>query len=344
MTENEQSLDEQFAFCENVVESLLKDQLGDSKNPQRNEKLRNCIENLQSLSKTIELLSLFSTNDQIEELPTSSIRYLLVPAYMGYVLQEVQMEIEKRAAYLKASKANYREFLQNLLIYELINFKLPWIDSENSGECNSGIDAPRPTGYEQAVASRQQKVSRLRQIEQMENALAALRIQERRDNDEAAKRELLILLLRLWSIRAIKELDMIEEELKMLEQFEAMRNSQSTSGPPSTSSPKAEPVVKLKPFIIARNEQQKAVFGLGYPSVPTVTVDEWFDQMQKSGGFGKASGKRKNKPYTIEGGRKHSSDEGDDDGDDETKRQAKIRMDEWKDINPRGSGNTYNKG
>jgi hypothetical protein len=59
---------------------------------------------LQSLSKTIELLSLFSTNDQIEELQTSSIRYLLVPAYMGYVLQEVQMEIEKRAAYLKASK------------------------------------------------------------------------------------------------------------------------------------------------------------------------------------------------------------------------------------------------
>jgi hypothetical protein len=50
MTENEQSLDEQFAFCENVVESLLKDQLGDSKNPQRN-----VIFNLKVLCKWINL-------------------------------------------------------------------------------------------------------------------------------------------------------------------------------------------------------------------------------------------------------------------------------------------------
>ena len=103
-------------------------------------------------------------------------------------------------------------------------------------------------------------------------------------------------------------------------------------------------MAKLKPFIIARNAQQKQVFGLGYPSIPTVTVDEWFDQMQKSGGFGKASSsgnKGKMDTFTINEVRKDSEDE---DEEDEAKRQAKMRMDEWKDVNPRGWGNTYNKG
>lgn len=68
------------------------------------EKLRYCIEKLQSLNLDIERLSLFSTNDQIEELPTSTIRYLLVPAYLAYVLEEIQVELDKRKVYLTTAK------------------------------------------------------------------------------------------------------------------------------------------------------------------------------------------------------------------------------------------------
>ena len=74
-------------------------------------------------------------------------------------------------------------------------------------------------------------------------------------------------------------------------------------------------------------------------------MDEWFDQMQKSGGFGKASSsenKGKMDTFTINEVRKDSDE--DEDEEDEAKRQAKMRMDEWKDVNPRGWGNTYNKG
>nr|CAD2189881.1 unnamed protein product [Meloidogyne enterolobii] len=328
MIENDEpSLQQQFVFCENIVEDLLHDRLGDSKSQQRNDKLKNCIERLQLMSRTVESLSLFSTNDQVEELPTTSLRYLLVPAYFAYVLQEINVEIGKRPVYLKSAKASYREFLQNLLTYGLINFKLPWI---NGDENTSKIDLKKES-FEDLSAKRQQKISRLRQMEQLENTLEKLRIEERRDDDEAAKREVIFVLLRLWSIRAVKELDTINDELRLLEQASSCITEESTS-----SMAQIEKTAKFTPFILTRTEQQKKVFGLGYPSIPTVSVDEWFDEMKKTGGFGNISS---NKRQIIQSHNDEHSDE-----DDETKRQSKIRMDEWKDINPRGWGNTLNKG
>ncbi|CAK5123151.1 unnamed protein product [Meloidogyne enterolobii] len=328
MIENDEpSLQQQFVFCENIVEDLLHDRLGDSKSQQRNDKLKNCIERLQLMSRTVESLSLFSTNDQVEELPTISLRYLLVPAYFAYVLQEINVEIGKRPVYLKSAKASYREFLQNLLTYGLINFKLPWI---NGDENTSKIELKKES-FEDLSAKRQQKISRLRQMEQLESTLEKLRIEERRDDDDAAKREVIFVLLRLWSIRAIKELDTIDDELRLLEQASSCVAEESTSNMSHVEKP-----AKFTPFILTRTEQQKKVFGLGYPSIPTVSVDEWFDEMKKTGGFGNIGS---NKRQIIESNNDEQSDE-----DDETKRQSKIRMDEWKDINPRGWGNTLNKG
>jgi len=41
----------------------------------------------------------------------------------------------------------------------------------------------------------------------------------------------------------------------------------------------------MRSFIITKNDLQKAVFGLGYPSIPTVTVDEFYKQRVKEGTF-----------------------------------------------------------
>ena len=37
----------------------------------------------------------------------------------------------------------------------------------------------------------------------------------------------------------------------------------------------------LKPFILVKSELQKQVYGAGYPSLPTVTLDEYYDQELK---------------------------------------------------------------
>lgn len=39
----------------------------------------------------------------------------------------------------------------------------------------------------------------------------------------------------------------------------------------------------LKPVIITRDAIQKAVYGAGYPSLPTMTVEEFYDKRVKEG-------------------------------------------------------------
>ena len=34
----------------------------------------------------------------------------------------------------------------------------------------------------------------------------------------------------------------------------------------------------MKPFILVKSELQKRVFGAGYPSLPTMTLDEFYDE------------------------------------------------------------------
>uniref|UniRef100_A0A914IC26 TAP42-like protein n=1 Tax=Globodera rostochiensis TaxID=31243 RepID=A0A914IC26_GLORO len=341
MSQPEQSMDQQFGYCEGVVDDLLKGRLGDSKSSQRNETLKNCMRMLQLLSEAVERLALFSANEEADEIPTNSLRFLLIPAYLASALQEINVEMDKRGAYLRASKKHYREFLESLSLFGLINFRLPWLDEENRPR-DQGEGGGRLIGdsFEEAKARRQRTVSRLQQLEQLEKTLERLKNEKRRNDDEAAQREIIYTLLRLWSVRSVKELDMIEEELKMVEQFE-MRNSHPTtfgdSACTSNDSKSAEPV-RLKPFIIARSEAQKRVFGLGYPSVPTTTVDEWYDQT-----FGNGA-----KPSSFNIGQRKTDDDDDEEEDEEeeteTKRRAQIRRDEWKDMNRRGCGNTYNKG
>lgn len=69
--------------------------------------MKDCIDQLQTLGTAIDRISLFSTNDRVEELPTSSLRYLLVPAYLAYVLQEITVERDRRRAYLNAAKVSH---------------------------------------------------------------------------------------------------------------------------------------------------------------------------------------------------------------------------------------------
>lgn len=60
------------------------------------------------------------------------------------------------------------------------------MDEENQTK-SGGLNAPRSTELEKGISMRQQKITRITQMEQMENALAKLRLEEQRNNDEAAQ-------------------------------------------------------------------------------------------------------------------------------------------------------------
>lgn len=44
---------------------------------------------------------------------------------------------------------------------------------------------------------------------------------------------------------------------------------------------------KMKPMILTRDAAQKEVFGAGYPSLPSMTVNEWYNDMEARNKFAK---------------------------------------------------------
>lgn len=97
--------------------------------------------------------------------------------------------------------------------------------------------------------------------------------------NEDVKREFYLTLIKSYIFQAVDELNSIAMERPMLEMFK----QRSTTFNRAQRSP--GPRGHLKPVIITKDEIQKTVFGLGYPSIPTMTVQEFYDQRVADGVF-----------------------------------------------------------
>lgn len=84
---------------------------------------------------------------------------------------------------------------------------------------------------------------------------------------------------------------------------------------------------------------------LGYPSAPTQTVNEWYDQMVDSGRFpGPSAPMQSNQINKTEEEDDDENIDEDRELDDEEARQKRISKDEYLDSHRRGWGNKYGKG
>ena len=127
----------------------------------------------------------------------------------------------------------------------------------------------------------------------------------------------------------------VSEELPLAAHFLKVRSGQATHTP-------QPPRPSLPPFIIAKSEEQRKVLGLGYPSIPTYSVDQWYDQMQKNGRFGQVE--KLNTVHLDGTTQEDVVEKYEEEDDSEEARQKKIQWDEYKDWHKRGFGNTHNKG
>uniref|UniRef100_A0A0R3S2D0 Phosphorylated adapter RNA export protein n=1 Tax=Elaeophora elaphi TaxID=1147741 RepID=A0A0R3S2D0_9BILA len=132
-------------------------------------------------------------------------------------------------------------------------------------------------------------------------------------------------------MKSIDDIGQIDQERPMAEHMLKIRTGQTEALP-------KQPMNRFAPtpFIIARDKMQKEIFGLGYPSIPTMTVSEWYDDMVKNGRFGAMN----------PGSSESNVDSNDvDKGTREEQERARLqRWDEYKDYHRRGWGNMHNKG
>lgn len=98
-------------------------------------------------------------------------------------------------------------------------------------------------------------------------------------NDET-KREYFVTLLKLYVNESLDELSSIVAERRILEHMKKVGLSKSTSE--NSTKPRVQRK-KLEPIIITRDELQKKVYGAGYPSLPVLTVQEFYEQKIQEG-------------------------------------------------------------
>ncbi|XP_028922919.2 immunoglobulin-binding protein 1 [Ornithorhynchus anatinus] len=286
---------------------------------------------LDQAARMVEQLDLFSRNEELEEVASADLKYLLVPALRG-ALTLKQVVPGQRLEQVQRARAHFADFLKRCQDYQLTAAEPP-------AARPAGPPGARP-GLVAAAAHRRAKIERYKQKKEAESQLAALRgAVDGGRADEEQLRAYYLLHVQKWVGTSLDEIESIDQEAEILRGRDQL--GQQVGGTPGSPTPPP-----MKPFVLTRDAAQAKVFGLGYPSLATMTVNEWYDQHEKWGALpdqgipGTPAGAAEEEERDQERKKEEEEEE-----EEEEKALQKARgWDEWKDTHPRGYGNRQNMG
>uniref|UniRef100_A0A8C6SKA4 Immunoglobulin (CD79A) binding protein 1 n=1 Tax=Neogobius melanostomus TaxID=47308 RepID=A0A8C6SKA4_9GOBI len=299
------------------------------------ERLQRTIRALESASRRVAQLELFSRNEELEEVCTSEIKYLLLPALLG-ALTLKQTSRERRLDTVQTARDYFMDYLQRCKNYNVSQFRMPQSCEESEEERPAaGLGQPNLVAM---AARRQAKIERYRQKKELESQLEAVkRAMDSGTADEDTTRRFYLLQLRRWISLSLEEVESIDQELPILRNMDVLQKSAPAARP---SRP------PMKPFILTRDAVQAQVFGAGYPSLATMTVDQWYSQHQRHGMLPDQGIPRR---VAVEEDRDaaevHEEEkERQVEKDDEESLLKARSWDDYKDTHHRGYGNRHNMG
>lgn len=217
-------------------------------------------------------LSLFSSNETIDDVATSSLEYLLLPAFLGILFTKVTTK--DRLECLEISEIYFKDFLKRAKSYEL-EVSLELDDNSEDEEKEIKVTERQPT-LESMAIDRNKKIAKFKKKKQLESELDEMKKLIKLTKDEEVVRKYHLLTISNWIETCIDELQSLKREKPILIE---MRKSKTAFQKPVVE--KKAPA--FKPFIITRNEVQKKVYGMGYPSVPTMTIDQFINKKLEEG-------------------------------------------------------------
>ncbi|CUM63694.1 uncharacterized protein PRCAT00001278001 [Priceomyces carsonii] len=334
-------------------------------------KLLHLIKEFQLIKLISENLHLFSDNESIDEISTSYIQFLNVDFYLGslYLLSlsdpksgslEDPIDIlEYKEANLNMAKRYFVNFLVLLDGYEILS-------KQQSARIKSFKETYNPTFDEillfdnNPARKRAQKIANHREEKELGSKVKMLDKYYDQGEDDANDsferfdretiREVFLDQVKLFSMKAFECLENLVMELDVLSrrpnnhtpsENNKLKGEKPTDRDDSGYTTRLEslPFQKkgisdliskqgkiLKPFTITLDRQQlkDKVFGTGQ-ILPSMTVDEYLD-------YELANGKMASEP--IESKINEESDY-----EDSEEEREQRRWDDWKDDNPKGSGN-----
>uniref|UniRef100_A0A2K6B962 Immunoglobulin binding protein 1 n=1 Tax=Macaca nemestrina TaxID=9545 RepID=A0A2K6B962_MACNE len=294
---------------------------------------------LDLLEKAAEMLSqldLFSRNADLEEIASTDLKYLLVPAFQGALTMK-QVNPSKRLDHLQRAREHFMNYLTQCHCYHVAEFELPKTEN-NSAENHTANSSMAYPSLVAMASQRQAKIERYKQKKELEHRLSAMKSAvESGQADDERVREYYHLHLQRWIDTSLEEIESIDQEIKILRERDSSREASA-----SNSSLQDRPPVK--PFILMGKVAQAKVFGAGYPSLATMTVSDWYEQHRKYGAL-PDQGIAKATPEEFRKAAQQQEDQEVKEGEnDEQTLHIAREWDDWKDTHPRGYGNRQNMG
>ncbi|XP_068150515.1 immunoglobulin-binding protein 1 [Drosophila tropicalis] len=331
-------------------------------------KVKSAMKQFEEATVIVNQVSMFSANELIDEVSTDSLPFMLLPYFLGKLTTKINNPNSTEV--LDLGEIYFKDHLQRCQEYSLCEGpKVKPTQDEDK------VEKSEQRELMEAAYNRNDKIAQYRKMKEIDEYMKKVQaaVKDKTADDEV-KREFFLKYLdksiidakqELESLRTMKEL--AKMRLARLAGGENLPNAiESFGGGPSTSqkqghshhhhhhhygkqSTQPKP---LQPFIITRNAQQKAVFGLGYPSLPIMTVDEFYQQRVDEGIFPDEEKVAKmNQAQAIAAARDPNEQEDEEKAvveqqveDDDPEYLARMRrMDEYKDVVRRGDGNRHNR-
>ncbi|XP_074530430.1 immunoglobulin-binding protein 1 [Halichoeres trimaculatus] len=306
-------------------------------------RVRTGLSQLQDAAQMVEQLDLFSRNEDLEEVSTTDLKYLLLPALRGALTLKITNR-DQRLSNVRAARDHFMDFLTRCKDYQVTQFEMPRRRDRPGTEEESphGLAAAK-SGTADLVGmatQRQAKIERYRQKKELEARLTGIRkAVESGQADDEVSREFYLLNVKRWISVSLEEIESIEQEEEILKNMEGLKQN----APRQQNLPPRAPI---KPFILTKDAVQAQVFGAGYPSLPTMTVDDWYDQHRKRGALPDQGIPRRVAVEEDSDAKEREEEEKEKqvENDDEESLAKARNWDDWKDSHRRGYGNRQNMG
>lgn len=305
-------------------------------------KLRHGIQSGEKAIHMVNQLHLYSDNENIDEVATNEVRYLLLPAILGYL--STLLNVKERIEVVKKGKDYFTDFLRLCKSYEVTDVNLP-PDSTATGPTGKG-----PPDLIAMSRQRGDKIKKFQEQKERAKKLKDLSVEVEKDHvDDEVKRDYYLTLCQQWVEKSLEELDSLNCEVTMLK----FREQSIQNGHEEPPKHKKDPQKKqaFRPFIITKDMIQKQVYGAGYPSRPVMTVDEFYEERVRDGTFQAPGSSHSMQDWANDPEKDAQAKEQEDsekekkiEEDDEETLQKARDWDEWKDDHRRGWGNRKNMG
>lgn len=237
---------------------------------------------LEEATRLTSMGGIFSSNESVDEVATENLRLFLLPALLGTLA--LKLTVRSRIEVVETSDIYFRDFLQRCNDYGVSNVDIPPPVSFEPEEGDKNVIKKPMFDLVGAARTRATKIQRFKEEKALEEELSTLSKLLKSDTvDEEVKRDYYLKLIKSFVSKAEEELDCLQTEKKILAHMKSVAKEDSLSNSEEGKKRRAPPPKPLMPVIITRDEVQKAVFGAGYPSLPTMTVQEFYDKRVQEG-------------------------------------------------------------